>query len=172
MGRPPKPVSLKTGKDMNKEEKDKRQEAEDMLTRGVGTDLLYEVPDNLDEIGVYYYNFIVEQMEQSGVLTNIDQPLVAETAQVLQYAYHAKEDIKKYGQLYESYDKYGNVTLKQNPAVSTYNTMLNQFKTFGNMIGLSPTARASIGMLNVQAEVDAKNPLLQALADDEEEDDI
>lgn len=169
MPRPCKPANLKTGKDLNKEELEQRQQAEENITANIGDDLLQEVPSTLGEIGRAYYLFILEQLKTAGVLSNIDRPILTETAQILEYAEKAKLDIEKYGQMYETADGRGMMKLVKNPAVDIYNTMMNQFKTFGTQLGLSPSSRATLGALNVQQAVNEINPLLQALSDDDED---
>ena len=81
MARQKKPACLKQGKSESKAQLQQRQQIEEMLS---GDDeLVYSVPQNLDSKGQIFYKFIVDELRHSNILTNIDIPLLEQTADCL-----------------------------------------------------------------------------------------
>ena len=81
MARQRKPAALKQGKSESKAQLQQRKQIEDMLNGD--DDLVYSVPQNLDAKGQVFYQFIVEELRHANILTNIDIPLIEQTADCL-----------------------------------------------------------------------------------------
>ena len=121
MARQKKPACLKQGKSESKAQLQQRQQIEEMLS---GDDeLVYSVPQNLDSKGQIFYKFIVDELRHSNILTNIDIPLLEQTADCLSKMRECDILIEKMGLFYEELDRYGNKTLEH----YYYDDNLDQF---------------------------------------------
>ena len=160
-GRPAMASSVRKGKDMNKSELKVREEAEKRLMGDI--DLVKTPPSNLDELAQAYYSYMVENLETSNLLSNLDIPLLSETAFTLARLEETKATLLEVGTLAYEVDKQGNEKVKKHPIVDVYNTLLNQFKTLGGQLCMSPSARTQMASLQLQAKEDEEDPVLKAL---------
>lgn len=162
-GRPKKPTILLERHELTKAEKQELIEEEKRLSGG--KDLVGTIPPELEgkEIAQQYYEFIIRELEVSEVLSNLDIPLLISVSICLERMYLADEHIREHGQVYETYDKLGNVTLKKNPSVDIYNAFLTQFKSLGTQLGLSPSSRATLAGLNIDKKEESENAVLAVL---------
>lgn len=156
MGRKSLPAALKSNKDLSKQEKQRQIEGERNMAGN--KDLIYSIPDSLDENGKRYYEFIVEELRASDILSNLDIMLVENTSDILSKIKECELAIKEYGMYYK--DSKGKVC--ENPAVKTKLAYLREFKAFGSLLGLSPSARASLVANSIDNQ-DENDPLLQLL---------
>ena len=160
-GRPAMASSVRKGNDMNKDELKVREEAEKRLMGDI--DLVKEAPTTLDPLAQAYYLYMVENLETSNLLSNLDIPLLTETAFTLARLEETKETLLEVGTLAYEVDKMGNEKVKKHPIVDVYNTLLNQFKTLGGQLCMSPSARTQMASLQLQAKEDEDDPVLKAL---------
>lgn len=160
-GRPAMASSVRKGNDMNKDELKVREEAEKRLMGDI--DLVKEAPATLDALAQAYYLYMVENLETSNLLSNLDIPLLTETAFCLARLEEAKATMLEVGTLAYEVDKMGNEKVKKHPIVDVYNTLLNQFKTLGGQLCMSPSARTQMASLQLQAKEDEDDPVLKAL---------
>ena len=109
MARQRKPAALKQGKSESKAQLQQRKQIEDMLNGD--DDLVYSVPQNLDAKGQVFYQFIVEELRHANILTNIDIPLIEQTADCLSKMRDCDIMLEKNGLFYEELDRYGNSKL-------------------------------------------------------------
>lgn len=167
-GRPRKPASLKHGHSETKEHLDDRADIEEDLK---GTDdLVYTtVPETLDDAGKQYYKFIVDNLKTSHVLADLDIPIITQTADCLSKMDQADAIIDKNesGLMLNSLDRYGNVVIKEHPAVGTKMKYLSQFRGLATQLGLSPSARAQLAEMKLQDKANDEDVLLQALKGDD-----
>lgn len=161
MARARKPASLKQGKSESKAQLEIRAEAEERL-RG-NTDLFKDVPEHLDELAQEYYHFIVTELEISDILSNLDIPLLEQTADCLSKMRQADEIINEEGIIIKQLDRYGNEIIKEHPAVGTKQKYLNQFRALSNQLGLSPASRAQLAGMKIEKKEEEEDPLLQIL---------
>lgn len=161
MARPRKPASLKEGKSETKKHLDSRLEYEKELA-GSSSDI-HDIPEILDEGGVVYYQYLIRELENSGVLSNLDIPLLTQTADTLSKMDQCDRIINESGVLWSTYDKNGEELLKEHPTVNTKQKYLNQFRALSTQLGLSPASRASLAEVNMKVEQDNKDPLLRIL---------
>ena len=137
MARQKKPACLKQGKSESKAQLQQRQQIEEMLS---GDDeLVYSVPQNLDSKGQIFYKFIVDELRHSNILTNIDIPLLEQTADCLSKMRECDILIEKMGLFYEELDRYGNKKIVENVAMKTklnlmtkYNQLCNYLTSFSS----------------------------------------
>lgn len=161
MARPRKPASLKRGKSETKAELEIRAEAEKKLLGN--TDLLGATPDYLDGLGRAYYEFLVHELEISNILSNLDIPLLEQTADSLSKMRQADEILNEEGLILYTKDRYGQDQIKEHPAVGTKQKYLNQFRALSTQLGLSPASRAQLAGMQVEQQRDEDDPLLQIL---------
>lgn len=161
MARPRKPASVKAGKSETKEDLNERAEVEKEMAGN--DDLVWIVPDDIDDYAQEYYQFLINEFSESGFLSNLDVPLLSQTADCLSKMKQADEILAREGIKYDSYDKFGNTIPKEHPMVKTKLAYLTQYRALCGQLGLSPSARASLSQLKVEAKEEEEDPLLAAL---------
>ena len=161
MAAPRKPASLKQGKSESKAQLKIRAEQEEKLKGN--TNLFKDVPDHLDELAQEYYQFMVTELEISDILSNLDIPLLEQTADCLSKMRQADSIINEQGIIIEQIDRAGNEIIKEHPAVGTKQKYLNQFRALSNQLGLSPASRASLAGMKLDKQEEDEDPLLQLL---------
>jgi P27 family predicted phage terminase small subunit len=161
VARPRKPASLKKGKSETKAQLKIREEAEKRLMGK--DDLLKEIPDYLDPMAQAYYKFLVNELEISDILSNLDIPLLEQTADCLSKMRQCDDIINKEGLIIYQEDRYGNSQVKEHPAVGTKQKYLNQFRALSNQLGLSPASRAQLAGMKIEQKQEDEDPLLKIL---------
>ena len=161
MSRARKPASLKAGKSETKEQLAAREAIEKQLLGG--TDKIGIVPEHLDELAKVYYQFLVTELEISGLLSNLDVPVLEQTADTLSKIRECDENLNKDGLVITKIDRYGHENQMENPYVKIKMAYLNQFRSLANQLGLSPSSRASLASKKIEAKEEAEDPLLQIL---------
>ncbi|PHA62872.1 phage terminase small subunit P27 family [Bacillus wiedmannii] len=161
MARPRKPASLKQGKSESQAQLAERAEMEERLKGN--TDLFKDVPEHLDELAQEYYHFIVTELEISDILSNLDIPLLEQTADCLSKMRQADDIINEEGIIIRQLDRYGSELIKEHPAVGTKQKYLNQFRALSNQLGLSPSSRAQLAGMKIDKQEEDEDPLLKIL---------
>lgn len=159
MARQHSPASLRTGKDKTKRELEEQAALERSLMGS--SDLVYNVPEHLDELAKVYYSFIVEELKEADVLANIDIPIVEQTADCLSKLRACDKEIEANGLFVTEMDRYGHKKRVENVAVKTKLNLMTKYGQFANMLGLSPSARASLSAKKIEAKDNSNDPLLQ-----------
>lgn len=161
IARPRKPASLKQGKSESQEQLKIRAEEESKLMGNV--DLINFVPDYLDDLAQSYYKFLISELEISNILSNLDIPLLEQTADSLSKMRQCDDIINVEGLIISIPDRYGNDMIKEHPAVSTKQKYLNQFRALSTQLGLSPSSRAQLAGMRIEDKEVQEDPVLQAL---------
>lgn len=161
MSRARKPALLKQGHSESKEALAKRAKFEEDLKGNI--DKFKDIPEHLDEMAQQYYLFLVTELEISDILSNLDIPLLEQTADCLSKMRQSDEIINRDGIIIGIPDRYGNVTLKEHPAVGTKQKYLNQFRAMSQQLGLSPASRAQLAGMKIEEKENEEDPLLQIL---------
>lgn len=164
MARQRKPASLKQGKSETKEQLEIRQGIEQQLLGG--TDKIGIVPNHLNDLAKVYYQFLVDELEISGLLSNLDIPLLEQTSDSLSKIRECDEALNAEGLVIRGTDRYGHEFQKENPYVRVKMNYLNQFRNLANQLGLSPSSRASLAGKKIDAKEEEEDPLLQILRGD------
>lgn len=149
MGRRAKPVSINS-KHLTPTEKTKRKEAEERLK---GNDSkVYDVPDDLGKAEKEAYTFLVNELNASRILSNLDIILLEQTVEcmvqmkIITKEMKGKKSIIDRSDLLSMYQKYFNLYLKCSAE-----------------LGLSPASRAKIAIGNAKEGLKKTDPLLKAL---------
>lgn len=151
MGRPAKSIAMKTGL-MTKEEINKRLEGEARL-KGKADKL--KAPSYLSKEQKAIFNYIMKNLEQSGILGNLDVYVLGQTAITIHRIQECEIAINEQG----LFDEYG----KPNQAVKVKDSYMKEFFKLCNELSLSPQARAKLSNINFQSEQDASDPLTMIL---------
>lgn len=169
MGRPPKPIDATAG-EYTKKVKQERQEAEKEIIGNVDNDKLKTAPNSLTRKGKAIYRALIDELDKSGInITNLDIYLLEVLANAIDMMRTAQEKINKEGHTIEYTNKGGNTNITQHPEIGVYTKYYKIFKDACNDLGLSPSARAKLSLLKINADAEKEDPLLKILSDDEED---
>lgn len=151
-GRPAKSAAVSSGK-IGKSEKERRKEAEERVR---GAPVKPKPPDGLSEDQRLVFQFIVDELVDSGILGKLDVFVLESTA-------IAVARLRKINGLIDRDD-----TLLSDTAIQGSRAKYQSDLWRGcNELCLSPQARAKIGNLAAQAAREKKDPLREALEDDD-----
>lgn len=149
MARPSKPVAM-LSKNLTKEERETRLETEKKL-RGKA-DKIVPPRGILNSNQKKIFKFIVEELEESEALSNLDVFVIAKCA----VATDQMLDIERQSNEDPELMKDAGTRLKNDFYTKTF------FRTC-NELGLSPQSRAKLGNINLQAKQEQEDPLLEVL---------
>jgi len=161
MAKPRKPAALKQGKSETQAELKVREEQEKRLMGN--TDMLQHVPEYLDPLAQAFYKYLITELEIGGLLSNLDIPLLEQTADALSKLRQCDDILNTEGIKVTTFDRNGFEVVKEHPTVKTKMAYLNAFKTLSNQLGMSPASRAQLAGMQVQAKEEEADPLLQLL---------
>ena len=148
MARPSKSVKVMS-KNLTKEERELRLEIEEKLKGGADN---ISPPTYLNASQKKIFNYIIEQLQDSGILGNLDIYILSQAAISIDRLQKIEKMINK--DINRIYDK---DLLK---AKSEYT---KDFFRCCNELSLSPQSRAKLGNINLQAEQERQDLLLQVL---------
>ncbi|ADO36281.1 P27 family phage terminase small subunit [Eubacterium callanderi] len=151
MARPAKAAATRTG-NMTKNEKNERVEQESRIR---GEDNALAPPDYLTNKQKDLFNYIVEQLKASEILGNLDAFILAQAA----------ISIDRLGYIEDSINK-DSALLFDSKFMASKDKYTKDFFRCCNELSLSPQSRAKLANQFVQSK---KDPLLEALADDDDD---
>lgn len=155
------PASQYKGKKYTKEELERRDEIEKRLMGN--KDQVDIVPTHLEEEEKIYYRWLVTELKETGLLTNIDIPLLEQTAHCIHIMRLCHDEIRLNGILVNGADKYGNPIPKDNPALKIELNYMAKYQQLCNQLGLSPSSRASLATKKIEKTQEEQDPLLKIL---------
>jgi P27 family predicted phage terminase small subunit len=150
MARPTKSAKVLTEYSQTKEEIEGRIRAEEKL-RGVADNI--SPPDHLNARQKKIFNYIVDELEASGILGNLDVYIL----ETCVFALDRKQQIQR--------------LINKNPEnedkeIAKLDKYTKIFFRCCNELSLSPQSRAKLGNINIEKKIKEDDPLLQALAGD------
>ncbi|MEH7391763.1 P27 family phage terminase small subunit [Bacillus sp. JJ1474] len=151
MARPSKSVNVMS-KNLTKEEIRIRQETENKL-RGDASNI--SPPKHLNSRQKKIFNFIVDELEASGILGNLDTYILSTCS----IAIDRIQEIEK--QINKDIEKLNDKNL-----MSAKEKYTKEFFRSMNELSLSPQSRAKLGNINLQSQQQAEDPLLKILSGD------
>ncbi|WP_417089059.1 P27 family phage terminase small subunit [Eubacterium maltosivorans] len=151
MARPAKAASTRTG-NMTKNEKNDRVEQENRIR---GEDNALIPPDYLTNKQKSLFNYIVEQLKTAEILGNLDAFILAQAAISIDRLSYIEDSINKDAAL-----------LFDSKFMASKDKYTKDFFRCCNELSLSPQSRAKLANQFVQSK---KDPLLEALADDDDD---
>ena len=155
MARPAKSITIKTGL-MTKDEINKRLEYE-MKLKGESDNI--RPPSFLTPKQNEFFEGIVNYLEPSGILSNLDIYILAQTAITIDRIQTCEAHINENGVV----DLEGNA----NPHIKIKNSYMKEFFRLCNELSLSPQSRAKLANMNYVAETEKTDPLLSILGGDD-----
>lgn len=161
IGRPKKPASLQTGNNMSKAEKDRLAKAEQEIKGN--DDMIYDVPNHLDDRAKKYYKFIIDQLNATNLLSNLDKPLVEQVADSLSKIRQCDEIINRDGVLIDEEDRSGKIAQREHPTIATKMKYLDRFRNLSTQLGMSPSSRAALAALNIEKIEEDEDMLINLL---------
>lgn len=167
MSRYKKPAALKKtsgpqrDRNSSNAEIEKAKKAEEELKGH--SEKVEDVPDYLSDLAKEYYTFIVNEMEVSGILSNLDIPIVVQMSETLAMIRECDADIQENKLFYTESDRNGRDVRKKNPAVDIRDKAINQFKQLAIQLGMTPASRSNLASLNLEKQEKEEDPLLKAL---------
>lgn len=150
MARPSKSVDI-ISKHLSTEERETRKQTEEAL-RG-GNDKI-KPPTHLNTNAKKIFKYIVEQMKASNILSNLDIYILSEVAIAIDRIQEAEKIL--------------NNDIFNKDALKIKESYMKEFFRACNELCLSPQSRAKLANINVNAQMNAKDPLLEALKDDDD----
>lgn len=165
MGRNRKPIALidlDTAK-ISKEELENRKQAEELLKGS--NDRVEVIPDWLCDLGKKEYTNLVNDLKSSDILTNVDIPIVAIVADAIAKIHQLNEVLKIEGMFITKLSDRGSENVVEHPATKLYKQYNAIYKQYLAELGLSPSSRAKLGVLNQQAREEEQDPLLKILSE-------
>lgn len=160
MARPRKPVELMT-KHLTKEDKENRTKAEMELVGVV--DKLYTPPRSLNKREKQIYKNLLMPLSHIKSLCDADIPIFEQMAHAQYMIEEARKLIESDGLLVDSYDKFGNLNRKENPAIKIEKQYELIFRQNAVTVGLSPSARARL--IDLKEEQDNDDTIAKVLED-------
>ncbi|AGY77978.1 phage terminase small subunit P27 family [Clostridium autoethanogenum] len=155
-----KPVDLQRSH-LTKQEITERKEEEQKLKGN--NNKVYKAPSYLSKEEKKLYKFIVKELEASNILNNLDITILETTVDAIVKMKECKKILDEHGLVTPKEDG----TLSRNPASLIYKDYVNIFNKCCNELGLSPSSRAKLSVINVNAKSTKEDPVLQALRDDD-----
>lgn len=138
-------------KHLTNDEKEARKQAEEVLKGG--NDKI-KPPTFLNTNAKKIFKYIVDEMESSGILSNLDIYILSECAIAIDRIQQSEKVLNK-----DIFNK---------DALRIKESYMKEFFRAISELSLSPQSRAKLANLNVNAQINAKDPLLEALKDDDD----
>lgn len=144
-GRPPKPHEV------HEKEGTLRPDRHSPLPVVLGERSLGAAPDTLTPTQTLIWDYLVRELSGARLLQSTDAPMLEQLAVAVDYARQSSETIQAEGLIFEEerYDKEGNVvgvTKKRHPAYMNWKDSVQTAKTLAEHFGLTPSARARLGI--------------------------
>ena len=153
--------NLKQGKSENKEQLARREAIEKQLMGN--SDDVSSIPEYLSDEEKVYYKWLIDEIEICGIITNLDKPLLEQTANCLWVMHQCDEHIRANGVLVSKPDRFGLVEEKENPSIKIKLSYQSKYQTLCNSLGLSPASRASLAGKKAEAKENEEDPVLKVL---------
>lgn len=156
MGRKAKPIALhllEGRKHLTKAEIEQRLAGEQQFA--IGNDKI-KPPKWLDDIAKKEFKRIVREMEQTGILTNIDVDMLALYCDAYSQYIQCCEVIRREGLMVEYTNKAAETNKVPHPLLSKKKQLFEQMKALATEFGFTPSARAKIAIPKQEKKEETK----------------
>lgn len=153
-----KPVSM-MNKHLSKDEVEALKEAEAKVK--TASDKVYEVPKDIVKSEQEIYKFIVEEMRELDLLTNLDIERIKICANAIVNIRQAKVLIRKHGLIYEKADG----SLQKNPAVNVLKDYEAIYSKCEKELCLSPQSRMALSKMMAESQANQEDELIKILSE-------
>ena len=151
-----KPVSM-MNKHLSKDEVEVLKEAEAKVK--TASDKVYEIPTDIIKSEQEIYKFIVEEMRDLDLLTNLDIERIKICANAVVNIRQARVLIRKYGLVYEKPDG----SLQKKPAVNVLKDYESIYSKCEKELCLSPQSRMALSKMIADIQTNSEDELLKIL---------
>lgn len=151
-----KPVSM-MNKHLSKDEVEVLKEAEAKVK--TASDKVYEIPTDIIKSEQEIYKFIVEEMRDLDLLTNLDIERIKICANAVVNIRQARVLIRKYGLVYEKPDG----SIQKNPAVNVLKDYEAIYSKCEKELCLSPQSRMALSKMIADIQTNSEDELLKIL---------
>lgn len=155
-----KPIDLTTGNRTKKEIENRKLQEERLKGN---SNLINTVPKWLCKEAKKEYKKIIKELKNSDILTNVDIPIVAIVADAYVKMYQADMVIQKEGMFIKKISDRGAENLVEHPATKIYKQYNSIYKQYLMELGLSPSSRAKLSIINSNVEEEKEDALLAIL---------
>lgn len=153
-----KPVSM-MNKHLSKDEVEALKDAEAKVK--TASDKVYEIPTDIIKSEQEVYKFIVEEMRELDLLTNLDIERIKICANAVVNIRQARVLIRKYGLVYEKPDG----SLQKNPAVNVLKDYEAIYSKCEKELCLSPQSRMALSKMIAESQANSEDELLRILSE-------
>lgn len=161
-GRPPKPREVRLAEG----NPGRRALPEPVL--GLGKVLDFPPPDELNEAERAAWEALVPEVSAAGWVDRLDRQLLTTLVQAVALAEMARASVREEGFMLSVYDKDGNaIDRKVNPAVRVQIQANAQVLRIAEQFGLTPSARARLGLAVAKGTAIAQH--IAAVLDDDDD---
>ena len=146
-----------------KEEMEKRLERESRLKGSCDNIVAPEFIQD-DEIAMYKFNQLVEELSASEIISNVDVDLLAVYSDCWSRYVNATKMLYVQEMVEYQENKLGALTKVANPYIKIQNTYSDKLMKISSLFGLSPADRSKIAHLNPSNKEEEVDPLMQLLS--------
>lgn len=143
MGRTPIPLQVLAGKHLTKKEKEQRAKKEQRVNLGLKNDKL-KTPTWLGREGKKMFRFIIEQYQDTEMLTNLDVNAVATYSDLHERKLQLLEEVRENGSTLVNVNSRGGKTYVQNPALTALNATIKLMQNYESKLGLTLLDRTKL----------------------------
>ena len=162
MARPKKPASLQTGHTYSKSQLEEMARLEEEMC--ASDDVVYLVPEYLNEYAKIYYRYLIDNLKESGIkICNLDRPLIEATADCLSKIYIARKELDEQGLVIKKIDKNGNEQLTTNPYVKIHLDYMSKLTQLTSRLGLDPSSRSTLATLQIESKEEEQDEVLNLI---------
>ena len=162
MARPKKPANLQTGHTYSKSQLEEMARLEEEICGN--DDVVYLVPEYLNEYAKIYYRYLVDNLRESGVkISNLDKPLLETTADCLSRIYVARKAIDEQGMVLKKIDKNGNEQLVTSPYVKIHLDYMTKLTQLTSRLGLDPSSRSTLATMQLENKEEEQDEVLNLI---------
>ena len=162
MARPKKPANLQTGHTYSKSQLEEMARLEEEICGN--DDVVYLVPEYLNEYAKIYYRYLVDNLRESGVkISNLDKPLIETTADCLSRIYVARKAIDEQGMVLKKIDKNGNEQLVTSPYIKIHLDYMTKLTQLTSRLGLDPSSRSTLATMQLENKEEEQDEVLNLI---------
>ncbi|MBW9170769.1 phage terminase small subunit P27 family [Clostridium estertheticum] len=152
------PVDLQSAH-LTKQQITDRKEQEEKLKGN--TNLVYKIPRNLSKEEKKVYKFLIAELQPSGILNNLDITILETCSDSIMNMKRCKDNLNEFGLLIPKSET--DSTLIRNIASVIYKDYFAIFTKCCMELGMSPSARSKLSVLNLNKKKDEEDPVAKAM---------
>lgn len=162
MARTKLPSAVLKGNTYSKSELDQLKRLEEEMMGS--DDALDIIPEQLDDYGKVYYQYIVENLRSSKIpIANLDRSTITMVADCLSKIQQCNEYINEVGLVVEKTERNGAVNWVANPMIKTMHDYQAKYIQMSSTLGLTPSARSTLASMQLEQKAEDEDEVLNIL---------